>query len=279
GVARSLGDPGVWHDEKPLWITHRSYTFNPLTESPEIFRHNSTWFLFVTTSAGQPLTFYTSQDPTGDPAAWTYRGRLKNMLGYDTGDWYTSEVLHDGDLDLFAVSTSESVVIKTIVWGIGDNFSLTDPLFFHMVSMGWSRSTIDENRYIALKLKAVNGYAYHQPLVAWTKDATGTQFPLSMSGLGIPDNPDLSQDSLVVRWFTRRWPPSRPADQPMKLRIATADGTGSTGWLTIYPNSVDQPAASGPGGTVEEQPDAGIQPEVSPNPPPVPEDTLAYGMV
>jgi hypothetical protein len=274
GVAASSGDPGVWHDLKPLWITHRSYTLNQLTESPHLFQHNGRWFLFITTSSGQPLTFYTSSDPTGDPAAWTYRGRLKNMIGYDTSNWYASEVLHDGDLDLMAMTTDVSIEIHTIVWGTGDNFTLGEPLFFHMVSMDWTRSTVDENRYVGLKLKAVNGYAYHPPLVAWGKDATGAQFPLPMAALGIQADPDLSRDSTQVTWFTRRWPQSLPAGQPLKVRVATADGTASTGWLTVYPNAVDQPAASGPGGTEPNVPDAGTPPEVSPNPPPVPEDSL-----
>src|SRR5262249_59733136 len=50
-VARSTGDQGVWHDEKPLWITHRSYSFNPVTESPHLFEHGGRWFLFITTNA------------------------------------------------------------------------------------------------------------------------------------------------------------------------------------------------------------------------------------
>jgi hypothetical protein len=277
GVARSSGDPGVWHDVKPLWITHRSYTFNPLTESPQLFQHNGRWFLFITTSSGQPLTFYTSSDPTGDPAAWTYRGRLRNMLGYDTSDWATSEVLHDGDLDLFAVTTSEHIEIHTIIWGSGDNFTLGEPLFFHMLSMGWTRTTVNENRYVGLTLKSVNGYAYHPPLVAWVKDATGMQYPVPMAALGIADDPDLSRDSTVVRWFTRRWPASLSADQPMKLRVATADGTASTGWLSVYANPVDQPIATGPGGTLPDSPDGGTPPDVGPNPPPVPEDSLTRG--
>jgi hypothetical protein len=276
GVARSTGDPGVWHDEKPLWITHRSYTYNQLTESPHLFQHNGRWFLFITTGSGQPLTFYVSSDPIGDPAAWTYRGRLSNMLNYDTSDWYASEVLHDGDTDLFAVSTSSRIEIHTIVWGTGDNFSLGDPLFFHMVSMDWTSSTVDENRYVGLRLKSANGYAFHPPLVAWTKDVSGLQTRVPMASLGIPDNPDLSTDSSLVRWFTRRWPAALPANQAMKVRVATADGSASTGWLTVYPNSVQQPVGTGPGGTVPDEPDAGPPVDTS-DPSTVPEDSLAHG--
>src|SRR5262249_14114447 len=103
GVARSpLGDATEWVDEKPLWITYQAYSFNTLTESPHLIPHNGHWLLFITTNAGQPLSFYVGSSPTGDPAQWSYRGRLRNMLGFDTSTWYASESLRDGDLDLFA---------------------------------------------------------------------------------------------------------------------------------------------------------------------------------
>src|SRR5262252_2856004 len=152
-VARSTGDPGVWTDDKPLWITHWTYTFNPTTESPHLFQHNGRWFLFITTGAGQPLTFFTTADPLGDPPAWTYRGRLKNMLGYDTSNWYASESMRDGNLDLFAVVASDRIVFYDIVWGSGDNFSLAEPSYFHMVSMRWTQPTVCENRYVGLRLE------------------------------------------------------------------------------------------------------------------------------
>ncbi|HXJ68778.1 MAG TPA: FlgD immunoglobulin-like domain containing protein, partial [Verrucomicrobiae bacterium] len=104
----------------------------------------------------------------------------------------------------------------------------------------------------------------------------GFQAPASMASLGIPSSPDLVRDTAFVRWFTRRWPPSLPADQPMRVRVATADGTASTGWLTVYPNAVGQTANSGPGGTAPDAPPGPDQPEASPNPPGVPEDSLVH---
>src|SRR5262252_1304636 len=164
-VARSTGDPGVWTDDKPLWITHWTYTFNPTTESPHLFQHNGRWFLFITTNAGQPLSFFTTADPVGDPPAWTYHGRLKNMLGYDTSAWFASEELKDGDVDLFAFVNSDRVEIQRMVWGAGDDFSLAEPSFVHMITMDWSLPRVDENRYVALRLNAANGFAVHPPLV------------------------------------------------------------------------------------------------------------------
>jgi len=275
-IAGSSGDPGVWHDEKPLWITHRSFTLNPLTESPHVFEHNGRWFMFITTSAAQPLSFYVSSDPTGDPAAWTYRGRLSTMLGYDTSNWYASEEMRDGDLDLFAVVAGDRIEFRTITWGNGDNFSLIEPSYFHMVSMSWTRASVNENQYVGLRLQAANGFATHPPLVAWVKDASGTQYPASMTSLGIASNPNLVADTALVRWFTRRWPSTLPADQPMRVRVATADGTASTGWLAVYANAVGQVPNSGPGGTATDTPPEPEQPVASPNPPGVPEDSLAH---
>ena len=275
-VAGSNGDPGVWHDEKPLWITHRSYTQNVLTESPHLFSHNGRWFMFITTSAVQQLSFYVGSDPLGDPQTWTYRGRLSTMLGYDTSEWYASETMRDGNLDLFAVVAGDRIEIRTINWGSGDNFSLVQPSYFHMMSMRWTRPTVNENQYVGLCLKSVNGFALHPPLVAWAKDANGNELSVPMASLGIPNNPDLSTDSTRVTWFTKRWPSTLPADQPLRVRVAMADGTASTDWLTVLPNQITQRPAGGPGGTASDLPPDPYQPVASPNPPSPPEDSLVH---
>ena len=75
------------------------------------------WYLFVSTTSGQPLTLYTSPDPMAAPAGWTYRGRLRNMLGYDTSTWFASEYLRDGDHDLFAYSVGDRLEFREIEWG------------------------------------------------------------------------------------------------------------------------------------------------------------------
>ena len=273
-VARSTGDPGLWVDEKPLWITHRSFTFNQITESPHLFQHNGHWFMFITSNAGQQLTFYVSSNPTGNPSEWTYRGRLRNMLGYDTSNWYASEALRDGDLDLFAFVASDRIEFHTLVWGTGDNFSLAEPSFFHMVSMGWSKPAVSEHQYVGLRLQSVNGFAFHPPLVAWTKGAGNADVPVPMASLGIPDQPELSSDSTFVPWFTKRWPATLPAGQSMQLRVSTADGTATTGWLTIRPNPISPPPVGGPHGTAPAMPGQPDGPEASPDPPAVPEDSL-----
>jgi len=117
-----------------------------------------------------------------------------------------------------------------------------------MVSMGWTRPTVDESQYVGLRLTTANGFAIHPPLVAWVKDANGFETQASIAGLGMANNPNLSTDSTLVPWLTRRWPSTLPADQPMRVRVATSDGTASTGWLAVYSNAVRQRPSMGPGG-------------------------------
>jgi hypothetical protein len=241
GVARSpAGDPAGWQDEKALWITHHTYSFNVSTESPHLFEHNGTWFMFITSNAGQPLTFYSGPNPLGEPAEWRYRGRLKNMIGEDTAEWFASEALHDGDHDLFAYAIGNHIEIRRIQWAVGDTFKLAAPPLFHMVDMKWSHATTRENQYVGLVLKSSNGFAFDGSLAAWVKDASGAEVPAPLDSLGLPAKPALPSDSLQLAWFARRWPASLPANQPMQLRVGMADGTASTGWLRVLSNAIEQ---------------------------------------
>jgi hypothetical protein len=274
GVARSAGgDPLSWQDEKPLWITHRSYTFNDITESPHLFQHDGRWYLFITTNSGQPLTFYTSADPLGDPAAWTYRGRLRNMLGYDTSAWGASEELSDGAVDLFAYVNDSQVDIKRIAWSANGDFSLVEPSPFHMVRMEWTVPVELENRTVGLRLISSNGWAFDQQLVGWMRNLQGQVWPAPLDSLYLPDRPDLPSDTVLVPWFTRRWLPGLTPDEPVDFRVGMMDGTAQTDWLRIHPNSITQPPPRGPGGFESDSTGAPFEvPE--PTPPPLPEDTI-----
>ena len=84
GAARSSGDLAQWTDAGPLWITHRSVSWNDLVESPHLFEHDGLWYLFFTTNSGQPLSFATGPNPLGPVPSWTYQGRLATMLGINT---------------------------------------------------------------------------------------------------------------------------------------------------------------------------------------------------
>ena len=246
GVARSTGDLGHWVDEKALWITHHSLTFNISTESPHLFEHDGTWFLFITSNAGQPLTFYSGPNPLGEPAEWRYRGRLRNMLGYDTSMWFASEHLKDGNHDLFAYAYSDRIEITRIVWTGPDTFALEDPPQFHMVGMDWSHPTVRENEYVGLTLRNRYGLGFTGELVGWVRTTSNQEISVPLEELGIPARPSLPKDTVQMAWFARRWPPGLPAQVPMDLRIAMADGTASTPWLRIHSNVIGQQPSSAP---------------------------------
>jgi arabinan endo-1,5-alpha-L-arabinosidase len=239
GVARSTGDLAAWDDEKPLWITHWTNSFNLLAESPHVFEHDGLWFMFISANATQALSFYTSPDPLGDPAAWRYRGRLRNMLGYDTSQWFASEVLKDGEHDLFAFASGDHIEILRIVWTGPDTFFLTQPSVFHMVGMDWSRQSVSENHFVGLTLRSANGFAFDGELEAWVKDASGAEVPAPLDSLGLPARPVLASNEVQLAWFARRWPANLPANQPMQIRVAMADGTASTPWLRVHANGVE----------------------------------------
>ena len=63
----------------------------------------------LTTNSGQPLSFYTSPDPTAERPVWTYRGRLRSMLGYDTSFFYASEHMRDGLRDYFCFVNGDRI--------------------------------------------------------------------------------------------------------------------------------------------------------------------------
>ncbi|HEY6196308.1 MAG TPA: hypothetical protein VI504_14850 [Candidatus Eisenbacteria bacterium] len=236
-VARSPnGDFQQWVDEKPLWITHHSYSFNTLTESPHLFQHNGRWFMFITTNAGQSLSFFVGSNPLGEPASWTYRGRLANMLGVDTSLWFASEYLRDGTADLFAYCAADRIEIRHIVWGTGDNFALIEPAFFHVVSMDWSRPTALEREPIALKLTTANWYAFGGHLVAFVQNQYGREVPAPLDSLGLPATPALASDTTLIGWSPRRWPSTLDPGTPMFVRVAIDDGSATTPWLMVLAN-------------------------------------------
>lgn len=254
GVARSTGDLGQWTDEKALWITHHSFTFNTSTESPHLFEHNGQWFLFITSNAGQALTFFTSPNPLGEPAEWRYRGRLSTMLGYDTSEWFASEHLKDGTQDLFAFAHSNRIEITRIVWTGPDTFYLESPPQFHMVGMDWSHPTVRENEFVGLTLRSRYGTAFTGELVGRVRTTSAQETSVPLEELGLPARPSLPEDTVQLAWFARRWPQGLPASVPMELRIATADGTASTPWLRIHANAIEQPESPVPVGRAPDQP-------------------------
>lgn len=235
GVARSEGDLEAWEDLKPLWITHRSYTFNQLTESPHVFEHDSLWYLFITSNSGQPLTFYTSTDPTADPAGWTYRGRLRNMLGYDTSFWFASEAMKDGTRQLFAFVSGDRIEIREVLWTGPWQFALVQPPLLHVVDMAWSQPAVAEADSADLHLITANPFGGFTTFELVARDSTGTETVFSTDSLKLIDPIAIFGDTTQLRIPLRRLPSRDDDTSWVELKLRTTDQTAETGWIRVLP--------------------------------------------
>jgi hypothetical protein len=176
------------------------------------------------------------------------------MIGEDTSLWFASEYLRDGDDDLFAYCAASLIEIRRVVWGTGDNFSLTEPEFFHVVNMDWTRTSVREFEPVGLRLTTANYFALDRKLVAFVRDPSGFELPAPLDSLGLAATPSLTSDSTVVSWLPRRWPAALDPQVPMRVRVAVDDGTATTPWLTVSSNSAGAGTAVRPGSLPAEVP-------------------------
>ncbi len=252
-AATSDGDLTQWSDLGPLWITNRAYTYNSIVESPHLFQHNGSWYLFFTTTAGQPISFCTGPDPVGAPATWTYRGRLGAMLGYDTAAWYASEYLRDGLVEYFGYVVADRVDIRRIVWGTDWRFSLAQPDYMHVRSLDWSQAVAQEGDSVVLTLVTANPGLGSVSLEALRVRYDGALAPVSLSRLGLPATVTPVADTTRVTWGAHR--EALPTDSAgvMRLIVRTTDQTAVSPVLMVAPVSdggsssdpVDRPRGSG----------------------------------
>ena len=241
GVARiaaifpSSTDFTRWSDLKPLLVTWRNYTFNPLTESPHLFEHAGLWYLIITTSAGQPLTFYTSPNPTGELVDWTYRGRMRNMLGYDTSTWFASEYLRDGTHEYFCFISGDRVELREILWGSSWTFSLLQPPLFHVIRADWVAPEVCAADTARLRVVCANPFSGVPQFVTYLVDSLGDETAVPAESLGFLPSPAMTADTTDVSWLARRFPavPDSDTTTVTRLRLRLADGTLAVGLLTI----------------------------------------------
>lgn len=243
GVARSSGDFTQWSDVKPLTETWAVYSYNPLTESPHLFQHNGLWYLFITTSAGQPLTFYTAADPIAAQPLWTYRGRLRNMLGYDTSAWFASEYFRDGTHDLFLFDAGDRIEVREIQWGAGWQFSLLQPALFHVVNMNWVGSTVASGQMATLRVQSANPLAGTPHFQVLKVDSLGAETPVPSDSVGFFPSPTFYTDTTFMGWVTRRYPsvPDSDTVTVSRYRVRTTDLTVASGVLTVTAPRAAQP--------------------------------------
>lgn len=249
GVAASDGDFMQWRDVKPLLVTWRAYTYNQFTESPHVFQHDGLWYLFISANSGQPLTLYTSTDPVGETWQWTYRGRLRNMLGFDTSTWFASEYFRDGTRDLFCFVNGDRVEIREIQWAPDWQFSLVQPPLQHVVRMDWVAPEVWSGEHATLKTVIANPYAGQLSFEILVVDSTGLETPVAPESLGFNPSPQVWADTSYIVWVAKRWPPAPDSDTATvsRFRVRCTDQTAGSGVVTVRgPRPPDPPAPSAP---------------------------------
>ena len=266
GVARSDGDFTTWTDAGPLLETWRGYTYNQVTESPHLLFHGGLWYLFVTTSSGQPLTLYTSPDPLGPPSAWTYRGRLRNLLGLDTSTWAASEYLRDGTHDLYAFANGDRLEFREMEWGSGWGFSLLDPPYFHVTALQWMSPSVTTADTARLVVQTANFASGPPHLRTFTVDSLGAETEVPAESLGFEPRPVLATDADTLRWLPVRWPrvPATDTLTVTLLRVRTSDSTAASGLLAVRAfvvrDTSSHSGGEGPGPGIELPYDPPIKP-------------------
>lgn len=253
-VAASDGDLTQWTDLGPLWITHRSYTYNTVVESPHLFEHAGLWYLFYTTNAGQPITFSTGSDPVGEPSTWTYRGRLGTLLGLDTNAWYASEHLLDGLVDYFAFVVADRVEIYRMEWGADWRFSLVQPDFLHVRSMAWSADTVRERDPVTLTIVAANWQGRSISLEAVGGANGQPDSVLSLDRLGLPATLALTADTVRIAWPAVSLADTSDPARAFRVTLRLTDRTAATLPLVIV--------AAPPGPPPEDPPDDHVEDRV-----------------
>lgn len=233
GLAASSGDFTQWTDLQPLWITHRSWNYHALVESPHAFRHGGLWYLLFTTESGQPIRLSTSPDLFAPPLYWTRRGNLLDVLGYDTSHWFASEYLRDGANEYFAYVDGEWVVFKKMVWGADWRFSLAEPDPFHVVSLKFGSEVVYPGNYVPLTIATTWGSGRTVQLEAVARDGLGNEVRLAPESVGIPSSIAVTGDTMTV-WWIPPGPPTLPTGEiAQDFRIQVPDGTCESEPLVI----------------------------------------------
>jgi hypothetical protein len=226
GLASSNGALSSWADVKPLWITSLPTTGSGFAESPHMFQHEGLWFLFFTVNGTQPIAFATSADPRADIADWTWRGSLDAMLGIGSNNWYASEYLRDGTQEYFCYVNADRIEINLMHWTAPDRFTIGQPDPFHVMTLAWGATTVQEGQPVTIQLVTVNGQGASANIEAQVLDGSGQWVTVSPDQLGLPVSIPVTSDTTLWTWTARRWPSSSTG--PTSIVVRTTDQTAAT---------------------------------------------------
>ena len=241
GVAASNGDFTHWNDLMPLWATNRQYSYNTLLESPHLFKHGDLWFLVFTSNAGQPLSYFVAFNPTSSIDHWFYRGRLSNMLGYDTRSWSASEYLKDGLNEYFAFANYNRVEIYKMMWTGTETFQLFEPGSFHIRSLAWDADSVAAGQHATLTVVATGWFGRDVELQAARKLPGGGEEPFPIDSVQIPALIPLTADTTRFEWTGTMFHPPGDTDTTLTFVVRTTDLTAAAGPLTVLPGTAPPP--------------------------------------
>jgi len=235
-LAASDGDFTSWTDLGPMWITHQSWTYNPIVESPHILsRRDSLYYLFFTTSSGQPLSFATATDPAAPAPQWTYRGRLGHMLGVDAHAWFASEGFRDGLVDYLLFVDGDRIEVRRIAWRDDWRFWLAQPEPFHVQRMTWSAPTTRAGQVVTLRIEATFWYQQVVRPEVLSIAADGSETPVDPASLNLPSEIPLTGGVTEVAWLVDPRPGAPGRDTRGVIRLRLPDRTCVSPDIEILP--------------------------------------------
>ncbi len=247
GMAASSGDLTQWENREPLWITHDSYSGSAVVESPHVFHHDGLYYLVFTGNGQQPLRIATGPDPAGAPGTWTYHGTLSSVLGVNTAEWFASEYFVDGIYEYFAFVNFDRVDTRRIVWGPGWQFSLVQPDLFHVQRLTWSRSQVARGETVRLRIEAVNTLGRSVRLEAVEVDADGSEEPIPLAQIGLPDSIAMTGPTTDYWWTARDWPDPEEGDLNAEIVVRLTDRTAIAAPIAVAPDPWRMLEPRGPG--------------------------------
>ncbi len=219
-----------WTDHVPAWVPESTWWKNQgVVESPHLFDHAGLWYLLFTSNAGtNPISVVTNAvAPVDAEASWQFRGRLHDVLGYNTNTWFASEYFKDsGGREYFGVvadDTTRRLQFRQIAWAPGDwKFSLLSP--FRVSGLAWlgASGQVTEGDPANFRIDAWTAAGRTAQLEVTEYDSGQPDQVLNPATIGLPSSVALSGASTTVNWNAAWTPDDDSTPDRIEIRIRVA---------------------------------------------------------